>query len=225
MVYDRNAAITGRHWPWFVRWARYNWIWDHLTGYFQGQLVKTAELDPNRKYIFGYAPHGVYSMGLFSNVVFSTNFLHLFPGIETLTCTLPANFWFPVWREIALAMGCASCEAKSLKYRIENGQPGTAMVIVIGGAEEFLYMQEGTMDLVLLKRKGFAKLALTTGSDLVPILGFGENEIFHQVTHPFFQPLHQLFQYAIKCSAPLFVGQKWLIFPNPQKLVTVGIDD
>jgi 2-acylglycerol O-acyltransferase 2 len=223
MIYDQKSAITGRRWPWFVNYARYNPLWDNLSAYFKGQLVKTAELDPSRKYIFGYAPHGVYSMGLFANVVFSTHFLKLFPGIETLTCTLPANFWFPGWREVALAMGCASCEAPSLRHRIRNGPPGTAMVIVIGGAEEFRYMKEGTLDLVLLKRKGFVKIALTTGADLVPIIGFGENEIFHQVTHPFFQPLHSFFQWTMKCSAPLFVGNEWVVFPKRQKLVTVGI--
>jgi hypothetical protein len=223
MFYDQQSAITGRRLPWFVRFARYNPVWDQLSAYFKGQLVKTAELDPTRKYLFGYAPHGVYSMGLFANVVFSTHFLKLFPGIETLTCTLPANFWFPIWREVALAMGCASCEAPSLKHRIRTGPPGTAMVLVIGGAEEFRYMKQGTMDLVLLKRKGFVKIALTTGADLVPVLGFGENDIFHQVTHPFFQPLHLFFHWTMKCSAPLFIGNDWVVFPKKQKLVTVGI--
>ncbi|KAI9353536.1 diacylglycerol acyltransferase-domain-containing protein [Obelidium mucronatum] len=40
---------------------------------------------------------------------------------------------------------------------------GRALYIAIGGAEEFLLMEPGTMDLVVLKRKGFAKMALVTG--------------------------------------------------------------
>jgi hypothetical protein len=36
----------------------------------------------------------------------------------------------------------------------------------------------GTYDLILNKRKGFVKLALTTGSHLVPIIGYGETSLF-----------------------------------------------
>ena len=34
------------------------------------------------------------------------------------------------------------------------------------------------MDLVLRRRKGFVKLALASGADLVPVLAFGENECY-----------------------------------------------
>jgi hypothetical protein len=60
-------------------------------------------------------------------------------------------------------------------------KPNTALLIAIGGAEEFKYMEEHTIDLVIQKRKGFAKLALQTGADLVPIIGFGENELFSRI--------------------------------------------
>ncbi len=37
-------------------------------------------------------------------------------------------------------------------------------------------LQPGTLDLVLLKRKGFVRVALEGGASLVPVLAFGENE-------------------------------------------------
>jgi 2-acylglycerol O-acyltransferase 2 len=37
------------------------------------------------------------------------------------------------------------------------------------------------MDLTLEKRKGFVKVALTNGADLVPVISFGENDLFYQV--------------------------------------------
>lgn len=40
----------------------------------------------------------------------------------------------------------------------------------------FLPMQPGTLDLVLLKRKGFVRIALEAGAALVPVICFGENE-------------------------------------------------
>ena len=37
------------------------------------------------------------------------------------------------------------------------------------------------MDLILRRRKGFVKLALQAGADLVPVMAFGENEQYHRV--------------------------------------------
>jgi hypothetical protein len=179
-------------------------------------------LDPTKKYIFGYHPHGVYGISMFANIVFNSAFEKFFPGIQTLMTTLPANFYLPVWREYALGVGSGTCTRESLCYRLENGQPGDALVIVIGGAEEFRHMRSGTLDLVIKKRKGFARIALITGSSLVPLLGFGENELFEQITHPAAQPLHSVFQSLFKSSAPLFIGKYGTLLPNRVPLVTVG---
>lgn len=39
-------------------------------------------------------------------------------------------------------------------------------------------LQPGCLDLILLRRKGFVRLALEAGADLVPVLAFGENECY-----------------------------------------------
>ena len=51
---------------------------------------------------------------------------------------------------------------RSIRNFLQSG-PGRAMVIVIGGAAESLDARPGTYDLTLRERKGFVKLALTTG--------------------------------------------------------------
>lgn len=40
------------------------------------------------------------------------------------------------------------------------------------------HLQPGHLDLVLQRRRGFVRLALDAGADLVPVLAFGENEQF-----------------------------------------------
>lgn len=37
------------------------------TGYFPISLVKTQDLPPDRKYVFGYHPHGIIGMGAIAN--------------------------------------------------------------------------------------------------------------------------------------------------------------
>jgi 2-acylglycerol O-acyltransferase 2 len=70
---------------------------------------------------------------------------------------------------------------------------GRAITIVIGGATESLDAQPNTLRLVLQRRKGFVKMAIRTGADLVPVLGFGENDLYEQFqadSHPKIHTFH-----------------------------------
>ncbi|KAI8899595.1 diacylglycerol acyltransferase-domain-containing protein [Globomyces pollinis-pini] len=221
MIFDSKSAIVGRKNNWLRESFRHWTLWDHFRGYFPAQLVKTAHLDPSRRYIIGYHPHGVYAISMFASVVFNRHFKSLFPGIQVITNTLPANFWIPFWRDLCILVGTGSCERRSIKHRLLHGDPGTSMMIALGGADEFKYMAEGTLDLVLMKRKGFVKLALITGSSLVPIIGFGENNLFQKVKHSFLEPLHSLFRLLVKSEAPLFIGRFGTIIPKNVPLVTL----
>lgn len=91
----------------------------------------------------------------------------------------------------------------------------------MGGAREFKYMEEGTMDLVLLKRKGFVKMAMLTGAHLVPVLSFGENDLFTLVKNDFTEPIDGIFRKIFNASAPIVIGKNWGL-PARKTLVTVG---
>ena len=51
----------------------------------------------------------------------------------------------------------------------------------LGGAAEALDSHPGKHMLTLKYRKGFARIALETGAQLVPVYSFGETELFEQV--------------------------------------------
>ncbi|KAF3078527.1 diacylglycerol O-acyltransferase 1, variant 4 [Orbilia oligospora] len=66
---------------------------------------------------------------------------------------------------------------------LDGGKPamkkGQGITIVIGGAQESLFAKPGNMTLKM--RKGFLRVAVRTGAHLVPVLSFGENDLFDQL--------------------------------------------
>ena len=188
-------------------------VWSIYASYFPAHLHRSEALLPTRKYIFGYHPHGIISHGAFA--AFATEalgFSTLFPGITNTLLTLDSNFRIPFYREYALAMGIASvsresCENLLTKGGIDGEGMGRAITIVIGGARESLDALPHTLRLVLKRRKGFIKLAIHTGADLVPVLAFGENDLYEQVrseNHPVIHKLQMLVKHTMGFTIPLF---------------------
>ena len=80
------------------------------------RLVKTSELDPSKKYVFCYHPHGVISVGAFGNFATdATGFSKKFPGIDIRVLTLGLNFYAPWTRELLLSVGMCSV---SLRFAV-----------------------------------------------------------------------------------------------------------
>jgi 2-acylglycerol O-acyltransferase 2 len=84
---------------------------------------------------------------------------------------------------------------------------GRAITIVVGGARESLDAQPYCLRLVLKRRKGFVKMAIRTGADLVPVLSFGENDLydqFHADSHPTIHKFQLLVKKILGFTIPLF---------------------
>lgn len=188
-------------------------IWKVYAAYFPARLHRTEPLPPTRKYIFGYHPHGIISHGAFAAFVTEAlGFSKLFPGITNTLLTLDSNFRIPFYREYALALGLGSvsresCENLLTKGGLDGEGMGRAITIVIGGARESLDAQPGRLRLVLKSRKGFVRLAVRTGADLVPAIGFGENDLYEQVNseeHPWIHKFQMLVKKTMGFTIPLF---------------------
>ncbi|EGV60396.1 DAGAT-domain-containing protein [Yamadazyma tenuis ATCC 10573] len=169
--------------------------------------VKYRTVSNGPRYVFGYHPHGVISMGVMG--LFATNILRneafepparflrflfydpskhkpLLPNIGNIfPLTLNTQFTLPFYRDYLLSLGLTSASAVNIKSLINNGD--NSVCIVVGGAQESL-LNSGNNErnvskeikLVLNKRKGFVKLAIELGNiSLVPIFGFGEADIYN----------------------------------------------
>lgn len=198
-----KAAIDGRLRFRSERFRRLP-VWKFFADYYPARLHKTHELPPTRKYIFGYHPHGIISHGAFAAFATeSLGFSEKFPGITNSLLTLDSNFRIPLYREYILSLGIQSVSKESITNILTRGGRndegmGRAVTIVVGGARESLEAQPGTMHLVLGERKGFVKVAIRTGADLVPVLAFGENDLYDQVSSKTHPSLHRLQMYALR---------------------------
>uniref|UniRef100_A0A452R4M2 Acyltransferase n=1 Tax=Ursus americanus TaxID=9643 RepID=A0A452R4M2_URSAM len=176
-----------------VAWGRAPWVLPPSPGRvpvplcwhdpsFSLQLVKTHNLVTTRNYIFGYHPHGIMGLGAFCN--FSTEATEVskkFPGIRPYLATLAGNFRMPVLREYLMSGGICPVNRDTIDYLLSKNGSGNAIIIVVGGAAESLSSMPGKNAVTLRNRKGFVKLALRHGADLVPTYSFGENEVYKQV--------------------------------------------
>eukprot|EP00928_Gymnodinium_smaydae_P016489 TRINITY_DN16193_c0_g3_i1.p1 TRINITY_DN16193_c0_g3~~TRINITY_DN16193_c0_g3_i1.p1 ORF type:complete len:445 (+),score=67.72 TRINITY_DN16193_c0_g3_i1:96-1337(+) len=174
LCFDAAPKCGGR----FMQTLRRRNFWKHFAAYFPMKLTRTAKLDPQRKYIFGYHPHGIISVGALCNFATeAVGFSKLFPGIDIRLLTLAVNFRIPFLREYLLGLGVNDASRESIEGNLQRG-PGAAVMLVVGGARESLAAAPGTYNLVLENRKGFVKMALRTGASLVPVFSFGETDVF-----------------------------------------------
>lgn len=124
----------------------------------KSSVKRYRRVSTGSRYIFGYHPHGVISMGVMG--LFATNVLRnepfqppvsflrklfhdpskgerLFPGIGYIfPLTLTTQFTIPFFRDYLLSLGLTSASAKNIKSIINNGD--NSVCIVVGGAQESL---------------------------------------------------------------------------------------
>ncbi|XP_042332466.1 2-acylglycerol O-acyltransferase 2-like isoform X2 [Sceloporus undulatus] len=199
-----TPARGGRRSAWVRGWA----VWRYFRDYFPIRLVKTAELEPGRNYLFGFHPHGVLVAGAFGNFCTeATGFSALFPGLTPHLLMLP--FWFkvPFFRDYIMSGGLVSSEKASVSHLLGCEGGGQVAVIAVGGPPEALEARPGALTLRVRDRKGFIKMALRHGAALVPVFSFGENELFCQVSNPrgsFVRAVQERLQHAMGLALPLF---------------------
>lgn len=166
---------------------RASWLWKCFASYFPLALYRTTPLSPQKRYVFGYHPHGIALRGAIGALASdAVGFSHLFPGITNTILMKDNAFYTPLLREYLLALGMGGVSrASCINHLIRGGHDGRGMgraiTITVGGSREYAIARPGTMGVVIRIRKGFIRVAVETGADLVPVVAFGENELFSPV--------------------------------------------
>lgn len=118
-------------------------------------------------------PHGLYSMA---------PFFHWGAGLTDWPRSRPIRvaihsifFKIPIIREIAEAHGAIEATENAIREHLEKGE---SVALLTGGIRELQATESGKMRLVLGSRRGFLRIARSLRVPIVPVLSFGENELF-----------------------------------------------
>ena len=208
---------------------------------------KETQLSPNKQYVFGVHPHGIHCYPLALLASKDTPFDHLFPGLVSGSWSSQSSssdnagvhhpltglaativFKIPVVREFFLVFGYIDARRAVADAALRAGK---SIFVVTGGEEESMYsgsiignssgFEIGFREdvLVLKHRKGFVRLALSHGADLVPIYGVGNDHLFQ--TYSFAHGLRCWIQKKFQIALPIFHGRFFTPLPYavPMKVV------
>lgn len=172
MVLDYVVPLRRRPWAWYHDIAI-----TQLVRSFRSYVPCKLCIDPefkicqDRRYLVCAHPHGIFGF----YIVFIMELL-LGQGVRMTSFAASILTQLPFARRHFSWMGIASADAKSMRACMQRKFPANVCYSTPGGIEEAFCVPNE--QIVVLKRKGFCKIALQCGTDLVPTYGFGNNQFF-----------------------------------------------
>lgn len=125
--------------------------------------------------IYLFHPHGLFSISYTLHIMTS---LTNWPVRKIKGVALDFLFILPICNEISKEIDCVPAKYKEMKKVLTRNK---SLSVVAGGIEEIFEVKPGRMRLAISRRRGIFKMALETGTALVPVLTYGENELYQPV--------------------------------------------
>lgn len=122
--------------------------------------------------LFIWQPHGLISV---SSVMFNGGLCKHPNYRANHAVTLPFYHYFPVIGDIMRHLGSIPSDSGSITKTLRKGE---SVSVMLGGVREMLDAQGTHVKLYIRSRTGVFRIALETGTPLVPVLTYGENEAF-----------------------------------------------
>jgi 2-acylglycerol O-acyltransferase 2 len=178
-------------------------------------LVEYPDGKPsNSKYIFLFHPHGMFSISMMFHI--GTSITEWIPR-PAKGVTASWLYWLPFGKELLPRVNAIPSDYSSMKSVLDNDE---SLCVSPGGIREIMYIEEGSMKLSIKNKRGVFRLALETGTPLIPVLSYGENELFDPVDSSWVKNLqNELIKYGLCFPIPSIKSlMEWLvIFWNPLK--------
>ncbi|KAL1518622.1 hypothetical protein AB1Y20_002910 [Prymnesium parvum] len=173
-------------------------------------------LRSGRNFILASHPHGVFSFVGVCAAVASVNAPDgLGPNMARIAPTAAASVIkrFPLLKDVLGVFGVIDASGKTLAKQL--ARPASSVVIYVGGMAELFRSSPKREAVFLKKRKGFIKMGLRTGADVIPLYLFGNTTVLSTLNTG---PLATLSR-KLGVSVTFFWGRWGLPVPKPVRLV------
>lgn len=174
VIFSTAHKTHGSPWPYFENSRIVKFVLEWLPI----RLLRKKELDPSKLYVFACHPHGTLAFNR-GGVGFSTDTLweKAFPGIKFRVLVASAAFFVPFIRELWLWSYCVDASKKTAVRVMRDIK--ASVFVYPGGEKEQIQTVYKEHRVYLAARKGFIKLAIEEGADLVPVYAFGETDLYN----------------------------------------------
>lgn len=163
------------------------------------QIFETAPIDViqeirnGKNYLCVCQPHGVLSFtSICSAILLPPEFQGKFP-----TAVADAVLYTPILKHIMGIFGLVSAKKSSMQRVLKKPGAEGSVVLYVGGVAELFLSCEMEERVYLSKRKGFIKLALTEGVDILPIYQFGNTKVLSVLKNKFLANLSRRLQVSV----------------------------
>lgn len=182
--------------------------------YFPTKLTATpraeAAMKQKKLLIFAVHPHGIHCWPLNMFAFRASELNRRFPELKPVGLAAWIMFKLPGVREIFLYMGYVDASRHVARRVLESGH---SIFVCTGGEKESLLTRVGEDCVVLNNRKGFVRLALATGAEVVPVYGFGVSDLYE--TYDLLSCFRNWIQSTLSICLPIFHGR--FFSPLPYK--------
>ena len=132
------------------------------------------DMSKKTSYIYAWHPHGIFSMSHFFHI--ATSFTNWPVKQNIKAVALSGLQWLPFAKDLFEYTDAIPSNYNSMKSTLESNH---SISVSVGGMREML-----GHDYIVKRRRGIFKMALETGTPIVPVLSFGEEKLFDIVHIP-----------------------------------------
>lgn len=153
----------------------------------------------SKQRIYIWHPHGLFSVSVFFHLLspFTEFPERLRPMYTVVLSTLAKIPGLGQLYRILNLIPSNKCDiSKGLSEK-------KSLSIVLGGVREMLYVKKNKLILNIKEKKGIFRLALEYGIPLVPVISYGENELYEQVDIPLLHKFNTYFVEYCKLFLPV----------------------
>jgi len=209
------AALTGLHMLFVVvdpmksaERGQYLYTERNIQKYNSIKLVWPKSLQPPNlpgPKLFCIIPHGLAPIGITAYPFWSK----MFGGQLCHWSGAPIVLKLPVVSYFLKRVGAIAAESKEIKRVLTNKEEHVG--VVLDGIAGMFQNDSNAERAWILQRKGIVKIALTTGTPIVPVYGFGHSSMWRILVDPF--GILERISLALNVSVVPFCGRPFGLLP------------